>query len=248
MSIESDNDLIGLMNIGRICALTMLHMAKHLEPGMTTAELDRVGAAFLEKHGARSAPILTYKFPGSTCISINEEVAHGIPSERVVQAADMVNIDVSAELNGYMADTGGTFLVPPTTPEKERLCYFTKLALERSLDAARAGQPLNAIGRAVETEAKRGGYNVIRELGGHGIGRKLHEDPRNVHNFFNPRVKQKLTEGLVMTIEPFFNTGRGKIVTAKDGWTLKTTDGSLTAQYEHTVIITKDRPILVTAV
>jgi methionyl aminopeptidase len=248
MSIESENDVIGLMKIGRICALTMHHMAKHLEPGITTAELDAIGAAFLDKHGARSAPVLTYQFPGATCISINEEVAHGIPGSRAVEAGDLVNIDVSAELNGYIADTGGTFVVPPSTPEKDRLCEFTKNALERSVQAARAGQALNVIGREVEKEAKRGGYAIIRELGGHGIGRRLHEEPRNVQNFFNPRARQKLTEGLVLTIEPFFNTGRGKIVTAEDGWTLKTTDGSLTAQYEHTVIITKDRPILVTAV
>jgi methionyl aminopeptidase len=248
MSIESENDVIGLMKIGRICAMTMYHMAKMMEPGMTTAELDKIGGAFLEKHGAQSAPVISYKFPGSTCISINEEVAHGIPGSRVIQAGDLVNIDVSAELNGYMADTGGTFVMPPSTPEKDRLCEYTKKALEKSLDAARAGQPINTIGRAVEQEAKRGGYNIIRELGGHGIGRKLHEEPRNVHNFFNPRARQKLTEGLVLTIEPFFNTGKGKIVTASDGWTLLTTDGSMTAQYEHTVIITKDRPILVTAV
>jgi methionyl aminopeptidase len=248
MSIESEKDLLGLIKIGRICGLTIQHIAKHLEPGITTAELDKLGAAFLEKHGAHSAPIITYKFPGATCISINEEVAHGIPGNRAVERGDLVNIDVSAELDGYYADTGATFIVPPVTTEKERLCDFTKRALDKSIEVARAGQPVNLIGRTIENEAKRGGYNIIRELGGHGVGRGLHEEPRNVPSFFNPRVRQKLTEGLVLTIEPFFNTGRGKIVTADDGWTLKTTDGSMTAQYEHTLIITKDRPILVTAV
>lgn len=248
MLIQSEADVVGLLKIGRICALAVQHMAKHLEPGITTLELDKLGAAFLEKHGAHSAPIVTYKFPGATCISINEEVAHGIPGNRAVQAGDLVNLDVSAELDGYYADTGSTYIVPPTSPEKERLCDFTRSALDNAINAARAGQPLNAIGRAVENEAKRGGYAIIRELGGHGIGRGLHEEPRNVSNFFNPRQRQKMTEGMVLTIEPFFNTGRGKIVTASDGWTLMTTDGSISAQYEHTIIITKDRPILVTAV
>jgi methionyl aminopeptidase len=248
VSIESDHDVIGLLKVGRICAMTMYHMAKKMEPGMRTSDLDRIGKAFLEKHGARSAPVLLYKFPGATCISINEEVAHGIPGDRVIQPGDLVNIDVSAEMNGYIADTGGTFVMPPSTPAKDRLCEITKTALERSLGAARAGQPINAIGREVEKEAKRGGYTIIRELGGHGVGRTLHEEPRNVQNFFNPRAKQKLKEGTVMTVEPFFTTGKGKIMTAPDGWTLRTTDGGLTAQYEHTIIITKDRPILVTAI
>lgn len=248
MTVESEQDLLGLMKIGRICGLAVQHMAKALEPGMTTAELNAVGAAFLAKNGANSAPILTYKYPAETCISINEEVAHGIPGSRVIEAGDLVNIDVSAEMNGFYADTGATFIVPPVTPEKQRLCDFTKQALARAIEVVRAGQPINVIGKAVETEAKRGGYQIIRDLGGHGVGRGLHEEPRNVQNFYNPRARQRLNEGTVMTIEPFFNTGKGKIITAEDGWTLKTTDGSLTAQYEHTVIITKDRPILVTAV
>lgn len=248
MSIASEKDLLALLKIGRICALTMHHMAKLMEPGMTTGELDTIGAAFLEKQGAQPAPATSYNFPGITCISINEEVAHGVPGSRVIQPGDLVNIDVSAQLDGYFADTGGTFPVPPTTPEQTRLCDHTKMALERAVDAARAGQPLNAIGRAVEDEANRGGYTIIQELNGHGIGRKLHEEPRNIPSHFTRRAKQKMTEGLVLTLEPFFTTGKGHIETAPDGWTLRTTDGSWTAQYEHTVVITKDRPILLTAI
>lgn len=248
MSIDSDKDLLGLMKIGRICGLTLKYMGEQIEPGMTTSELDALGSAFLAKHGARSAPIITYNFPGSTCISINEEVAHGIPGSRVIQPGDMVNIDVSAELDGYFADTGATFPVPPVAEEVQRLCDATKRALEEAIKAVRAGQPLNVIGKAVEAEARKGGYAIIRELNGHGVGRKLHEAPRNIPNYFNPRAKEKMNDGLVITIEPFLNTGKGRIITAPDGWTLKTSDGSLTAQYEHTVIVTKDQPILVTAV
>lgn len=248
MSIVSEKDLLALLKIGRICGLAMHHMAKHIEVGMTTAELNHIGALFLEKHGARSAPMLTYNYPAETCISVNEEVAHGIPGDRVIQAGDLVNIDVSAELDGYFADTGGTFPVPPFDPEKQRLCDATKQALEAAINATRAGQPLNAIGRAVEEEARKHNYTIIRDLNGHGIGRKLHEEPRNIPSFYTPRAKQKMTEGLVFTLEPFLTTGNGKIITAPDNWTLKTTDGSWTAQYEHTVVVTKDRPILVTAV
>lgn len=248
MTIESESDLIKLMKIGRICGLTVQHIAQHLEPGITTRELDQLGAEFLEKHGARSAPIVTYKFPGATCISINDEVAHGIPGDRIVQAGDMVNIDVSAELEGYFADTGASYIVPPVDPVKQRLCDFTRLALDKAIEVARGGNPINVIGKAIEGEAKRGGYSLIRELGGHGIGRGLHEEPRNIPNFYHPKARFPLQEGLVMTIEPFLCVGKGKIYTARDGWTLKTVDGTLAAQYEHTIVITKDRPILVTAV
>lgn len=246
MIVENEKDLLGLMAIGRIVAQTMHHMASCIEIGMTTAELDAIGAEFLERHGARSAPVLTYKFPGITCISINEEVAHGIPGARKIQAGDMVNIDVSAELNGYFADTGGTFLVPPFSAEQQRLCDATKSALASAIDAVRAGQPLSVIGKACETEARKSGYKVIRELNGHGVGRGLHEPPRHVPHYFTNRAKERLVEGTVFTIEPFFNTGNARIVTGEDGWTLKTTDGSMTAQFEHTIIVTKDKPIIIT--
>lgn len=246
MVVDNEKDLLGLMAIGRIVAQATHHMAKVMEPGMTTKELDDVGAAFLEKHGAHSAPISVYKFPGATCISINEEVAHGVPGTRVIQAGDLVNIDVSAELNGYFADTGATFVMPPSSPEKERLCESTRRALDSAIDSVKADVPLYVIGKACEAEAKRSGYKIIRELNGHGVGRGLHESPRNVPHFFTTRAKEKLREGTVLTIEPFFNTGNARIVTGADGWTLMTTDGSMTAQYEHTIIVTKDKPIIVT--
>lgn len=247
MIVSNEKELAGLMAIGRICGETVQHMARCLEPGMTTRELDTIGAQFLERHGARSAPILLYKFPGATCISINEEVAHGIPGDRVIQPGDMVNIDVSAELNGYFADTGATFVVPPVNEAQRRLCDTTRRALESAISAVRADLPLYTIGKAVEAEAKRGGYKIIRELNGHGVGRSLHEAPRHIPNYFTKRAKEKLIDGTVLTIEPFLNTGNGRIVTAADGWTLMTTDGSLTAQYEHTVVVTRGQAIIVTA-
>ncbi|GAB4515483.1 MAG: type I methionyl aminopeptidase [Anaerolineae bacterium] len=247
MSIDNDKDLMGLMAIGRIVGLALQHMAAEVRPGMTTAELDQIGAAFLASHGARSAPILAYKFPGHTCISINDEAAHGIPGERVIQPGDLVNIDVSAELNGYWADTGASFAVPPVTKEKQRLLDATRRALDIAIENARAGNPLNAIGKAVEQYAQKQGYHIIQELGGHGVGRHIHEKPSVPHHY-NRRANDILTEGLVITLEPFLTLGDRHVRTMPDGWTLKTVKGTLAAQFEHTVVITKDRPILVTAV
>jgi methionyl aminopeptidase len=247
MSIESADDIKGLLKIGRIVGLAILAMRDALEPGMTTAELDAIGEKFLKQNGARSAPQLAYKFPGATCISINDEVAHGIPGKRVIQPGDVVNIDVSAELDGYYADSGMTVPVPPVTAETERLLECARRALARAIDAAQAGNRINAIGRAVQTEAERCGYNIIRDLSGHGVGRKIHEKP-SVPNYFTNRAKEKLTDGMVITLEPFLTPGNGKIYTAADGWTLKTTDHKPFAQFEHTIIVTQDKPILVTAV
>lgn len=247
MIIQTEKDLAGLLKIGRICAQTMHHMLEHVQPGMTTAELDRIGAEFLKKHHARSAPILTYNYPGSTCISINEQVAHGIPGSRVIQPGDMVNVDVSAELDGYIGDTGFSMVVAPVSEEKRLLCDRTQAALNKALDVITDGAPLNLIGRVLEQEARRHGYKIIRELGGHGVGHTLHEPPRNIPNYFAPRLRTMITEGMVFTVEPFFTTGNGRIKTEADGWTLSTVDGSLSAQFEHSLVVTKGKPVILTA-
>lgn len=248
MTVNSDKELQGLLRVGRVVGLALQAMRAALQPGITTRELDEIGAAVLKEHGARSAPILMYKFPGSTCISINDEAAHGIPGDRVVQPGDLVNLDVSAELDGFFADTGASYAVPPVTPENQMLLDHTMAALESALDAVTAGKPINVIGKAVEAEARKGGYNIIRELGGHGIGRKLHEEPRNVPNYYTKRASQPLKEGMVLTIEPFLTPGIGRVITQKDGWTLKVPNGKPAAQFEHTVVITTGKPILITAV
>ncbi|PJF21807.1 MAG: type I methionyl aminopeptidase [Phototrophicales bacterium] len=247
MVVQDNKDLLGLMTIGRICRMTLEHMANHLQPGISTKELDEIGAAFLKKHGAVSAPIMAYKFPGHTCISINDEAAHGIPSpDRIIQAGDMVNIDVSAVKNGYWADNGASYAVPPVKPEVERLLKTTRKALDLSLEIVRDGVRVYEVGKVIEPFAHQHGYEVIEELGGHGVGRHIHEKP-SIPFYFNKRAKQKLTEGLVITLEPFLTLGGRHIKTMPDGWTLKTTDGSLSAQFEHTIIVTKNEPIIVTA-
>lgn len=249
MIAKTPQDMAALMKIGNIVAETILHMADHIKPGMSTAELDDIGAAYLRKHGARSAPIKDYKYPAATCISINDEAAHAIARpDRIIQAGDLVNIDVSAELNGYYGDSGASFPVPPISDEVQRLCDYTKRALAAALDAVRTGEPLWVIGKAAESVAKDGGYHIIRDLGGHGVGRKLHEPPHSIPHYYTKRARQKLEQGQVLTIEPFLTRGAGRIETMPDKWTLKTVDGALSAQYEHTVIITDGKPILTTRV
>ncbi len=247
MTIESQADMVGMMRIGKVVGMTLQKMKDALRPGMTTEELDAIGAEFLKAEGAHSAPIVTYKFPGTTCISIDDEAAHGIPGDRVIQVGDLVNIDVSAEMDGYFADTGASVPMLPVTSLKQKLADCAHTALEKGIEAATAGRPIYEIGRAMEAQARSCGFTTIRDLPGHGIGHKLHDTP-SIPGFYTKRARQVMTEGMVFTIEPFVSTHANRIETMPDGWTLKTPDGSLVAQYEHTVIITRGRPVLVTAV
>lgn len=247
MIVQGDADLHGLQRIGEICGETLKYMLDNAEPGMTTKQLDDMGAAFLQKHGAASAPITAYDYPGWTCISINEEAAHGIPGNRVIREGDMLNVDVSAVLEGYWGDTGASKLVGTGSKRHQKLLSDTRKALYAGISQAKVGNPVNAIGKAVERLARKGRYRIIRQLAGHGVGRHIHEDP-NVPNFYVRGANQRLLDGLVITIEPFFNLGRGTIVTDRDGWTLRTPDRSISAQFEHTVIINGDEPILITKV
>lgn len=246
MTIETEDDVVALKRIGKIVSSVLHEMLDSAEPGMTTRELDALGAQLLARHGARSAPQLTYNFPGATCISINEEAAHGIPGDRVIRPGDVLNVDVSAELGGYFADTGGTKVVPPTNPQKTRLCHATRTALAQAMKHARAGQPINGIGAAIERTAKTYGFKIIENLGSHGVGRALHEEPEHIAGFFDRTDTRILKEGMVITIEPYLST-RSRVVTeTSDGWTLVGARGNLSAQYEHTMIITKGEPIVVT--
>lgn len=247
MTIESEQDLQALREIGRIVANVLRQMQDLVEPGMTTLELDNVGKALLDKYDAESAPKLSYDFPGYTCISINEEAAHGIPGPRVIKAGDMLNIDVSASKNGYFGDTGGSMVVPPSTALKNRLIHATQLALRNACVAATAGARINRIGKAVQTTAKKRGFKIIRNLCSHGVGRSLHEYPEEIPGYFDPNDLRELHEGLVITIEPFLSTKCTEVETLDDGWTLAAPVGNLSAQFEHTMLITRKAPILLTA-
>lgn len=246
MSIEGPDDLEMLRRIGAIVAQARDAMLAEVRDGVTTAELDEVGRDVLVAGGARSAPQLAYGFPGWTCISVNDELAHGIPSsKKVLREGDLVNVDVSAELDGYWADTGASAPVGKVAPKLRQLLWATREAQAEAMSIARAGQPLNQIGAVIERKARKHGFRVVRTLGGHGVGRHIHEPP-HVSNVFEKRDKTVLWEGLVLTIEPFLTTRATDVFEAEDGWTLRTPDGSVGAQFEHTFVVTKDRPIVLT--
>jgi methionyl aminopeptidase len=246
MSIEGPDDLESLRRIGAIVARARDAILQEVRAGVTTAELDEVGRDVLLAHGARSAPKLAYDFPGYTCISVNDALAHGIPSSKqVLRAGDLVNVDVSAELDGYWADTGASAPVGTVAPRLRQLLWTTREAQAEAMQQTRAGQPLNRIGSVIERRAKKHGFRVVRTLGGHGVGRHIHEPP-HVSNVYEAKDKTLLWEGLVLTIEPFLTTRATDVVESDDGWTLRTPDGSVGAQFEHTFVVTKDRPIVLT--
>ncbi len=246
MSIESPADLDGLARVGRVVASTLKAMADTVRPGVSTAEVDAVGAGVLRRHGARSAPRIFYGFPGVNLISVNDEVVHGVPGERVLRPGDLVSLDVTAELDGYIADAATTVPLAPYSRKAARLCRCARQAFEKAAAVARAGTPIQCIGRAVEREVRQRGFAVLGGLAGHGTGRRIHEDPV-VSNVFHPSDTQPLTDGLVLTIEPLIAERSERVFMDDDGWTLRTAGGDLSAHYEHTLVITKEKPILLTA-
>lgn len=246
MIATDEKDINGLRDAGRICAQAMRLMMESAKPGMTTLELDRIGEEFLNKNGAKSAPRVMYNFPGGTCISVIPVIAHGIPGDYILQDGDFINIDVSAELNGYFGDTGASMVVGTSNPEYDKLLETTQATLDKVLGLVRAGKPLNLIGKTVQQEASKNGYNPIFDLTGHGIGRQLHDKPSSIYNFHKPDDRRIMDNGMVLAIEPFITTGQGHVVEKSDGWSLKTVDNTIAAQFEHTVIVTRGEPIILT--
>jgi len=245
MTIGGEQDVDGLRRAGAAVARALSTMRAAVEPGITPKELDAIGAAVLEEHGARSAPQLAYDFPSATCISVGDVVAHGIADETPLEDGTLINIDVSAERDGYWADSGASMVVGTPSREQQRLLSLTRTAQRTAMMKAKAGRKMNVIGRTIEQAAKRGGYHVIPDLNGHGVGHGIHEEP-TVPNWYDAGDTRRLQEGLVITVEPFFTPGAAEIYTDDDGWSLRVVDGAPTAQFEHTFIVTKGRPIVVT--
>jgi methionyl aminopeptidase len=246
MCIECQADLDGLRASGRVVRAALDAMAAGVRPGVTTAELNAIGASVIARHGARSAPMLVYRFPAETCISVNDEVVHGIPGPRTLAAGDLLKLDVTVEKDGYMADAAVTIPVGSASAQSMALVECARRAFARAMDAARAGARVNAIGRAVSREVRRRGFSVVRGLDGHGIGRTIHEEPR-VPNVYDPTSPRRLTRGLVIAVEPMVTTGSGRVVDDRDGWTVRTADGAPAAHYEHTIVVMDGAPILLTA-
>jgi methionyl aminopeptidase len=239
VTIDSDEELEGLLRAGRVVAEARDAMVAAVIPGVTTGELDSIGRETFRRHGARSAPRVTYNFPGSTCISVNDEAAHGIPSlARHLLEGDLVNIDVSAELDGYFSDTGVSTAVGVVPAIAQRLLDAIRLAQRDAMFSARTGNRLRDIGKSVESRARRHGFRVIRNLYGHGVGKGLHEEP-SVPSFDDH-------QRMVLAVEPFLSVSASFVVDDSDGWTLRTSDGSLVAQFEHTMVVTNGAPLVLT--
>ncbi|MDD7972668.1 type I methionyl aminopeptidase [Roseinatronobacter alkalisoli] len=247
MTITHQDELDGLKKIGRIVANTMHTMAAAMEPGMTTRELDGIGRKLLEQAGAVSAPQATYDFPGTTCISVNEEIAHGIPGDRKLASGDLVNIDVSASLNGYFADTGATFGLGAVCPSLVRLCRDGKRAMQIGIAQVGHDKPLADIGNAIGKFASKRGYTLIRNLASHGVGKALHEYPEEVATWPTKGDKRRMHDGLVLTVEPFLSRGGMWAMSGKDdAWTLFSEPPAPVVQYEHTVVATRRGAIVIT--
>ncbi|MBO3761169.1 type I methionyl aminopeptidase [Ciceribacter sp. L1K22] len=248
MIVSTDEELLRLKEIGRLCGIAIKTMSEALEPGITTRELDLIGRKVLEDNDARSAPELCYQFPGATCISVNEEVAHGIPGDRIIKAGDLVNIDVSAEKSGYFADAGASFIVPPGTAKLDRLVRDGKRALWVGLNQVKTGAKMASIGNAIGTFAKKNRYTLIQNLASHGVGHSLHEEPKELSTWPDPDETRIMEEGLVFTIEPFLSLGGVWAEDGDDPWTLYAEPKAPTVQFEHTVVVTKNGPVIVTLV
>lgn len=247
MIVKTQEEIQAFKKIGRIVAEIREEMKAATKPGVTTKELDEIAGRMFAEAGAISGPKGEYDFPGYTCISVNHEVAHGIPGAKVIQEGDLVNIDVSGSLDGYFADTGISFVVGDGYADKEKLCAVAKSSFERAMTKVKAGSKLNQIGKAVEREANDHGLTVIMNLTGHGLGKSLHEAPDHILNYYDAWESTIMKEGMVLAVEPFISAKAEHIVESGDGWTFITPDKSLVAQIEHSIIVTKGKPIILTS-
>ncbi|WP_397540028.1 type I methionyl aminopeptidase [Rummeliibacillus pycnus] len=249
MIAKTQAEIDALLKAGRAMAEIRDAMKAATKPGVTTKELDDLAGRLFEEKGAVSGPKAEYDFPGYTCISVNEQVAHGIPNHHKLKAGDLINIDVSGHVDGYYADTGISFIVGEVDlPEVQKICNVAQSAFDRAMTKVKAGSRLNQIGKAVEREAHDHGLAVIMNLTGHGVGRSLHEEPQYVLNYFDAWERTILKEGMVLAVEPFISQKAEHIVEAGDGWTFITPDKSLVAQLEHTIIVTNGEPIITTKI
>ncbi|WP_040224941.1 type I methionyl aminopeptidase [Bhargavaea cecembensis] len=246
MIAKTTEEFESLRKIGRIVAEIRDALKDATKPGVTTKELDEIAGRMFEEAGAVSGPMGEYDFPGYTCISVNHVVAHGIPDNVPLKEGDMVNVDVSGSWNGYFADTGISFVIGGPDERKQKLCDVAKSAFDRAMTKVKPGGRLNAIGKAVEREARDNGLHVIKNLTGHGVGRSLHEPPQHVLNYYDRWDTEIMREGMVLAVEPFISEKAEHIIEGGDGWAFITPDKSLVAQIEHTVIVTKDGPVLIT--
>jgi methionyl aminopeptidase len=249
MSIKSKQELLGIQQIAEAVGTTLRKMIEFAAPGMSTLELDLYGGELLDEFGAKSAPKITYGFPGYTCISVNHEIAHGIPSaSKVLKEGDLVNIDVSGELDGFWADNGGSFVLGNSDPNQHQaLVEASETILNRAIGRIRGGLKIAELGKFIEDEARKKGYKVLKNLVGHGIGRSLHEAPVEIPCFYDRSNTGRFRKNDVVAVETFISTSTRMAKESGDGWTLVTGDSGFVAQHEHTILITDNKPVVLTA-
>jgi len=248
MSITTEDELLGMQRVSKAVAYTLKEMRSFAKPGISTKQLDDFGGEILKDFGAKSAPRLTYDFPGWTCISVNQEIAHGIPNEKKILAeGDLVNIDVSAELNGFWSDNGGSFVLGNDFSNHNLLVNTSKEILKKAINNIKGGVRIAEIGRLIEAEARKFGFRVIKNLTGHGVGRSLHEAPHDIANYYDRWNHDRFRKNTTVAVETFISTSSNIAETENDGWTLTGNKGGFVAQHEHTIMVTGDKPIILTA-
>lgn len=245
MSITKESELSGMQEISTVVGTILRKMREYTEPGMSTGELDQYASKLFKKYKAKSAPFETYGFPGFTCISVNNEAAHGIPNnQKILKEGDLINIDVSAELNGFWADNGGSFILGDDKQGLQPLVEASKIILKKAINQCIGGARIADVGDTMESQAKQLGFKVIKNLAGHGVGRSLHEKPDNILNYKVHSNWSRFNNNTTVAIETFISTHSSLVRETGDGWTLVGTKGGFVAQHEHTIMI-RDKQALV---
>ncbi|MGG7059452.1 type I methionyl aminopeptidase [Clostridium nigeriense] len=245
--IKNNKEIDLMRKAGKIVAETLLLVEEKVRPGITTAELDRIAEEFITKHGAKPSFKGLYGFPASLCISVNEQVVHGIPGGYVLKDGDIISVDCGANINGFHGDAARTFAVGNISEEANKLINVTKESFFKGIEYAKVGNRLTDISHGIQSYVEASGFSVVRDFVGHGIGRVVHEDPE-VPNYGLPGRGPKLVEGMALAIEPMVNVGSYKVKTLSNDWTVVTSDGSLSAHYENTIVILPDGPEILTLI
>lgn len=247
MSIKNEMELLGMKKVSEAVAHTLKQMRDFAKPGMSTKELDDFGAEILTKYGVSSAPFKAYKFPGYTCISVDKEFCHGIPSKtKILKEGDLINIDVSAELNGFWSDNGASFVLGEDKNGYQKLVDASSEILQKAIYNIKGGVKISDIGFIIESEARKRGYKVIKNLTGHGVGRNLHEEPEEIPNYKDRFNHERFKKNSVVAIETFIATESTYAETTFDGWTMIGNKGGYMAQHEHTIVVTDSKPLILT--